>query len=110
MATTANVRVGDIGTQYRAKIQDNGAPFNFTDASIKRLIWTMPQNRTPIVRDAQMEHIGSDYFLVYTVVAADASVFHTRTGTVKWQGYVEFAGGEKYHTNIEEFRIEKNLN
>lgn len=111
MAVTGDVRVGDVGTTYRAKLQDRDAPFDPSSAVELKFVWSMPSpiGPVPIERTALVEEIDGEWYLVYVVTNDDAEIFHTAPGRVKWQGFVRFAGGERYSTNIEEFRVEKNL-
>lgn len=107
MATVGDVHVGDIGTKYKAKILDAGVAFDPTTATIKKLIFKTPLG--VIEKTATVTTDGTNWYLEYTVQAADTT-FHLNKGTYSWQGYVEFASGEKYHTNIETYVVEKNLN
>jgi len=110
MATTADVHVGDIGTLYKAKVQDLGTPIDISTATVKKLIFKAPAG--VVEKVATVIHPDADWYLTYTAVAADSNAggIHSKKGTVSWQGYVEFASGDRYHTNIETYEIEKNLN
>lgn len=109
MTTVANVHVGDVGTRYKGKIQDNGVAFDPTLATVKKILFKGPGGT--VERAATITTEGADaaqeWFLNYTVVTADTD-FHLK-GNYAWQGYVEFAGGERYHTNIETYTVDKNL-
>ena len=107
MAVTANVHVGDIGTKYKAKIQDNGAAFDPSLATKLQLIFNTPAGI--LERTASIESSGGQWFLTYTVGPADGVAFHGERGTYSLQGYLEFAGGEKFSTNIETYTVDKNL-
>jgi hypothetical protein len=104
------VHQGDVGTTYRVRCLDRGVPFDPTDATIKELIFKMPQG--VLVKPATVEQIGDDFYLVYI---ADEG-FHSTPGKVQLQGHVKFANGEEYHSQIQstdedgdELRVHRNI-
>ena len=106
--TTGDVRVGDIGTQYQAKIQDAGAPFDPTSASVAKLLFKPPR-AAEFERAATITTDGTDWFLTYTLDDETDANFHAQPGLWRWQGYVEFPDGQRYHTNVETYVVEGNL-
>jgi len=104
MATIANVHVGDVGTLFKGKIQDIGVPFDPTLATVKIIVWKTPSG--PVEKNASVTTDGVDWYLEY--LTTDPA-FHAKKGKYSWQGHIEFAGGQKYSTNIEEYTVEKNL-
>lgn len=90
-----SVQVGDVGTVYRCKITDQGVPFDPTTATVKELIFQLPQGT--VVADAQVESEGGDYFLVYTVTDP---TFHAQSGYLKLQAHVVL-GAAEYHSSIQ---------
>ncbi len=52
---------------------------------------------------------GGDWYLNYTLVEGADDAFHASAGRYRWQGYVEFADGSRYHTNIETYVVVGNL-
>jgi hypothetical protein len=110
MATVANVHVGDVGTLYKAKIQDVGVPFNPTAATVKKLVFKTPAG--VLERNATVTTDGTDWYLEYQLQAAVPGdlTFHQKKGGYSWQGYVEFPDGQRYHTNIETYTVDRNLN
>jgi hypothetical protein len=112
MANPADVHVGDVSTLFKGKVLNDGAIFNPATASVKKLIFKTP-NSTVIERDATVTGPDGDgyYYLEYTTVAADITDgLNANPGVHYWQGYVEFADGSKYHTNIETYSVGRNLN
>lgn len=113
MSTTGDVHVGDVGTHYKAELQDAGAAFpEAADATIKKLYF---QTRSGVVvRDAEITTEGTGaaqkWFLNYTVVEEDVDEgLHAAAGQYSWQGFVKFADGQRYSTNVETYVVAKNL-
>lgn len=98
------VHVGDVGTLYKAKIQDDGAPFNPTAATTKEIVF-QPPGATKVTKAAGVTNDGTDWYLTYT---AEAN-FHTVAGRWKMQGHVLFGDGQEYRSTIEAFQIHPNL-
>jgi len=107
MSVTSDVHVGDVGTRYHVKIQDAGVAFDPTSATVKTLIFKTPAG--VLEREATVVHVGSDWYLDYTTLDGIDDDFHARKGTYRLQGYVEFADGQRYSTNIETYVVERNL-
>lgn len=115
MASTAEIKVGDVGTVYFVPTYDNDlaeANFDPSLATTKQLVFRMPGASGLLTRTATaaQKTIGgvSVWGLQYTVLAADvaayssASVggFHQSTGAVKIEGYVEFSSAQKWSSGI----------
>lgn len=99
------VHVGDVGTMYRIRVKDKGGDFDPSSASTKQLIFLMPGNIT-LVKTADVEVGTGDedgrFFLTYTVGAGDGqsgAEFHATAGQITLQGYLEYVGGNKWHSN-----------
>lgn len=107
MTTTGEVHVGDVGTTYRAAIQDAGEAFNPTAATSKHLIFKTPAG--VLVRDATVSFEEPNWVMSYTLVSPTDDAFHGRAGVYRWQGHVVFAGGQQFHTNVESYRVVANL-
>jgi hypothetical protein len=119
----AEVHVQDLGTTYRVRVKDEGADFDPSAASVKKLLFLMPGNDVVLEKDAAVE-VGSgaevgQWFLTYEVGADEGSPedeFHQNAGRFKVQGYLEWADGTKYHSNVQtldkdgnELRVHRNL-
>lgn len=106
MSQRPEVHVGDLGTVYRVRIQDNAVDFDPSDAVIKHLIFRMP-GRITLTKDATVE-VGSgaelgQWFLAYTVLAGagqDGGDFHAAPGRVQVQAYLEWGDGSHYRSNV----------
>jgi len=109
MSTTGDVHVGDVGTHYQAKIQDAGDPFDPSAATTATLIFKPPTGAV-LERDATVTTDGTDWFLNYMLVEGTDDDFHSQAGWWKWQGYVAFADGQRYHTSVETYLVSANLN
>lgn len=107
MATTGEVHVGDVGTTYKAVIQDAGAAFNPSTATSKNLIFRTPDG--VLVREASVAFEDPNWVMTYTLVSSTDADFHAKAGVYRWQGLVMFAGGQRYHTNVESYRVDANL-
>lgn len=106
----ASVHVGDVGTMFKAKIQDNGEPFDPSGASVKQLIF-LDALGTAYVRNATVVAESPDWYLTYTTVAGDiVDGMHATPGTYSWQGYIQTVSGQKWHTNIGTYVVGRNLN
>lgn len=108
MSTQGDVRVGDIGTHYQARLLDAGAPFDPSLALVSKLLWK-PPGAVQFERSATITHVGSDWFLNYTLVEGTDDDFHAQAGLWRWQGYVAFPDGQKYHTSVETYIVGANL-
>lgn len=113
MEGQAEVHVGDIGTTYRDEIQDNGVPFDFSDATARKFIFKVPTYGI-LIRDAELytEGVGVDqkWYLQYIVNEADvAAGLHLKSGKYQRQGYLEIPTGQRYHTTIVDYQVDKNL-
>jgi hypothetical protein len=107
MTTTGTVHVGDIGTCYQATIQDAGAPFDVSAAISALLIFQTPAG--VLQRNATVSQEGADWVLTYQLSAGVDDAFHATPGVYRWQGIVAFADGQTFHTTIESYRVERNL-
>lgn len=104
---TAEVHVGDIGTEYRVKVTDAGAVFDPSAATVKKLIFARPQGDV-VERDATAELVGEDYYLVWKVPASDAT-FHATAGKMKIQAKLTFADGTIFKSSIQDKDADGNL-
>jgi hypothetical protein len=105
--STTEVRVGDIGTHYRAKIQSLGAPFDPSNAVTKKFFFRTPGG--VLERDAYITTDEIDWYLNYVVTAGIDDNFHSKPGKYSWQGVITFADGQHFSTNIETYLVIKNI-
>lgn len=100
------IQRGDIGTKYQVPIVDDlidPVTFDPSSATLKKLIFSMPGNASAVVRNADaVELIAIDgenfWCLVYTVVPADALVFHIAPGRIKVQAEIVYADGRQWRS------------
>lgn len=120
---SAEVHVGDIGTEYHIRVFDDCVDFDPSDAVIKQLIFKLPGG-VILTKTATVEPEGSpatSWLLTYEVQPDDGDgsppgEFHAAPGAFKIQAYLEWADGSKYSSNVvthdadgRELRIYKNL-
>lgn len=105
--TTGDVHVGDVGTTYKAKIQDNGVALDPTSAVTKVLVFQTPTGT--VQRAASVLASGGEWYLTYTLTALADATFHARQGLYRWQGVITFADGQHYSTSIETYIVRDNL-
>lgn len=115
MATPAPsaVHVGDVGSTYKAKIQDNDSPFNPSSAIVTRVTFKTGDG-TIITRDqtsgVTVTTDSTDWYLEYEVTAADlAAGLHATSGAYSIQGFVQFVDGSKWYTNVEKYVVVRNI-
>jgi len=123
MTCHAEIHVGDIGTIYRSLVVDqDGNSFDPTGATVMKLIFKMP-NGLILWKDAVMTTNGSpatQWFLEYEVMPGDGvgspGEFHDNAGLLQVEGYLEYADGRVFHSQIissdedgNELRIFENL-
>jgi len=108
MSTEGTVHVGDTWQTYKAKVQDDGVPFDMTTATTKTLIFWTPAG--VLERAATVSQEGAEFYLSYALVPVTDAAFHARPGVYRWQGYLVFADGRAGKTNIESYIVLGNLN
>jgi hypothetical protein len=101
------IHVGDIGTLYRIRIQDNAVDFDPSSAAVKELVFRLPGN--VLLRKTATVAVGTgdeegQWFLTYRVLAADGAgtppgEFHAAVGKVRMQGFLEWADGSRFSTD-----------
>ena len=102
--SAGEIRVGDIGTIFRATIKDqNGTVVDVSGAAVRQLIFRK-SNMTTITKTATMTTDGTDGKIEYATVASDLNM----AGSWQLQGYVEIGAG-KWHSDIESFTVHANL-
>lgn len=104
------VHVGDIGTKYKVRIQDENGDFDPSSAATKELIFKLPGYADPITVDATVESEGSPadvWYLAYTVPGSDFSPgsptdnFHREPGKVKIQARLTYADGKVFTSDVQ---------
>lgn len=105
------VHVGDIGTKYRVRIQDENGDFDPTSAATKELIFDLPGYDDPVIVDATVEDEGSPadtWYLSYTVPDEDfgspgspIEQFHKEPGKVKIQARLTYADGKVFTSDVQ---------
>lgn len=111
MATSSDVKVGDVGTVYRIPTYDNDlveTNFDPSSAGIKQIVFRMPGASGLCIRTAVAAQVtiggASVWCLTYTVVAADVAAwsstsvggFHQEPGPISMEGYIEFSSAQKW--------------
>ena len=100
------IRVGDVSSRFIATIKDGDDIVDLTTASVLQLIFHKP-DATVVTKTASLYTDGTDGKLSW---ATTATTDLDQEGYWKLQGYVEFSGGGKYHSDIKQFQVHPNLN
>lgn len=109
MLTSGEIQVGDIGTLYQVPIYDDDleeVTFDPSTAQEKKIHFRMPSptGHVTLERTADAAQVtingASVWCLTYTVTTDDAATFHITPGLMSVQGYVQYADGRKWHSNI----------
>jgi hypothetical protein len=98
-----NFQVGDVGTVIELDVQEDGAPVDISQATVKQFVFLLP-NGAFFSRTAVFKNTGSDGKLIYTTVADDLSV----PGNWRVQAYVTMPDGF-WHTRAVGFYVASNL-
>lgn len=111
MAHTIDVHVGDIGTLYKGRLTNSGVNIDPSGATVTQLIFYTPSGT--VTKNATVTTTGSGtkqkWYLTYTVLAADTALgLHLLPGVYRWQGYVKFASGSEFYTDIQEYVVGSN--
>jgi hypothetical protein len=102
---TAAIRKNDIGTVFRGTVKDQAsAVVNISTQTKLEMVFTKPGGAN-VVKTAVLSTNGTDGKMQYTSVANDLDT----EGEWSFQGYVELAAGQKWHSDIHHFRVEGNL-
>ena len=98
------IRVGDIGTQFKVTIKDGTSVVDISSAtSTKQIILKKPDG-TKLTKAATFLSDGTDGIMYYSTVDGDLDV----PGVWKLQGKVVITGGP-FSTDIYSFKVHRNL-
>ena len=98
-----DIRVGDIGTTFRATILDNGVTKDISSATVMQLTFRKPDG-TEVTKTAVWTTDGTDGKMQYVAVLNDLNL----AGRWVVQGYVETPAG-KWHSSLYNFLVMENL-
>jgi len=99
MSTESDIHLGDIGTEYKIQILDNGTPFDPSDASTKQILFRF-NDGTIVTRTATVEE-DVDTGIFYLIYVVTSDTFHTVPGEFSIQAKLEFADGSIYHSSVQ---------
>lgn len=98
------VRVGDVGTAFRATVKDQDeSVVDLSAATLLELIFRKPSQEV-VTKTASLYTDGSDGKMQYVTVTGDLDL----PGLWRVQARVT-VGGASWSTSIETFRVHKNL-
>ena len=100
---SGEIHVGDIGTEFRITILDNGSAIDISGATSLVIIIKKPDG-TSITTTGNLYTDGTDGIMYYRVVSGDLD----QSGIYKIQAYVEISGGS-YYSSIGSFSVKCNL-
>jgi len=106
MSGTTDLQYGDRGTKIRVTVKENGAAFDISAATTKKIIF-QKKNKEILEVDADFLTDGTDGVLQYVTSGSDVSL----AGDWKLQAYLELSGspGGAWHTSIADMSIAANL-
>lgn len=97
--------VGDIGTNIKITVMNDGAVFNISSATDLQMVFKKPTSTTCTTVDATLFTDGTDGIMVYTTPDED---FLDVDGIWDVQGVVTLPTGT-WHTKPSKFRVRPNL-
>lgn len=100
---SAEVHVGDALT-LKITIRDEDNNIVDVSAATTKQIWLIKPNNTILTKTASLYTDGTDGIIKYQCSSSDLDV----TGVWSIQGYVVLSANP-YHTNIETFKVYRNL-
>jgi len=101
---SAEVHVGDIGTEIRLVVYNQDDSLSNLSLSTETLFWITKPNGTVLEVTADLYSDGTDGILTYTTIDGDIDV----AGAYKVQAVVSFSSGV-YHSSVQTFRVYGNL-
>lgn len=90
------IHLGDVGTLYKVRSQDENGDFDPSTATTKQLIFKFADG-TVVVKTATIVGGPAPWYLTYTAEAG----FHTVLGQMELQGFLVFSGGSQWHSDIQ---------
>lgn len=99
----AEVHKGDVGTVFKAYLEDDGVELDVSGATILQLWFKSPSD--VVKQTATLITSGTDGGIQYTT--ATSSDLHS-VGNWRLQGYAELGGGA-WHSETFAFHVYKNL-
>jgi hypothetical protein len=106
MSCEKEIHLGDVKTKFQVRVtDDNGLTYiDISSATVKKIIFEKPNGQNLEV-DADFLTNGEDGYIIYETLETDLDT----AGNWQIQAYVEFANGEKFHTQVSEFKVLENL-
>ena len=105
MPTNSDVHVGDIGTTFKGRVIDAGAPFDITTVVSAALRFDTPTGVIDVVPTVTTD--GTNWYLEYRRISSDG--LNAAKGKHRWQGTITFGDGSIYHTSIADYLVKDNL-
>ena len=100
----AEIHVGDIGTTFQITVNDQNGPVDLTNVDAMYILFRKPNDQllqvTPV-----FVNTGSDGIIKYVTQANDLDQY----GTWQIQARVVF-GTDIFSTDIQRFKVQRNLN
>ena len=100
----SEIHVGDIGTVFRITIKDGADIVDISNVDSKLVFFQKPDGTT-LSRTATLYTDGLDGILQYVTQDGDLD----QAGTWQIQAKIDF-GTDVFYTNIEKFKVYRNLN
>ncbi len=98
------IHFGDIGTVFKVTIKDDSTVVDISTASTKQIVLKKPSGEK-LTKTANFLTDGSDGIITYTTISGDLD----EAGMWKIQGYIVLSGGNTFYTDINAFKVYRNL-
>jgi len=99
----SEIHVGDIGTIFRITIKDGDAIVDVSNVDSK-IIYLQKPDASTLAKTASLYTDGTDGIIQYVSEAGDLD----QAGTWQIQAKIDF-GTDVFNTNIEKFKVLRNL-
>lgn len=103
MACISEIHVGDVGTIFRVTIKDCDTIVDVSTVNSKTIYFQKPDSST-LTKAASYYTDGTDGIIQYVTESGDLD----QAGTWQIQARVDF-GADVFNTNIEKFKVLRNL-
>jgi len=104
--TNTIIHVGDVGTVFELTItEQDGTVVDVSSVATKTIYFKKP-NSAKIAATASFTTNGTDGKIKYASQTNDIDM----AGLWKIQGYVEFASGDKFYSEVVSFTVRANIN
>lgn len=98
------IHISDISCRFLITIKDGDTIVDLSSATLLRIIFHKP-DATVATKTATLYTDGTDGIIYYNTITGDLD----QAGVWKFQAYIEFGSGGKFHSDIGRFTVFSNL-